>query len=613
MSAKIFLLNSSNPVKTRLTKQFPLNQIFVFLFYALIFLSNSDSYAYVWPQSKDKSLKIQQTPDKPNGYAVASAHPLATNIGLKILASGGNAFDAAVAVGAALAVVEPYHSGLGGGGFWLLHEAKNRKNIFIDGRETAPEAARKNMFLGLNGDPVQGLSLNGGLAAAIPGEPAALVYIAKHYGQLPLTTTLAPAIRLAEDGFIIDHQFNYFTTMEDRLEMLKRFPSSASIFLNKGKAYREGECLKQPDLAKTLRLLAEKGHEGFYRGEVAEALVKGVRANGGIWTLDDLEHYKIKVREPLTSTFRNMTLITAPLPSAGGIGLITMLNIISNYTFSSFSKVQWIHYLVESMRLTFWQRNLFLADPDYENIPLKYLLSPNNGKRLSQLIPPNKALPSESLKGFAPATAENATKKSTTHIAILDKEGNRVSATMSINFIFGSSVVAEGTGVLLNNEMDDFSTKRGAESIYGIVGSDKNDIRPGKRPLSSMTPSFLEMPNRVAIFGTPGGSRIPTMMFLSSLIFNEYSGAIRMVSSMRFHHQYLPDYLQIEPEAFSPSIQNALKDMGYKLMRLQQYYGDMQAITWDKGNKIITAASDPRHIGLAIAITDTPGGYGFDH
>lgn len=555
------------------------------------------------------SLNATKYADKPPGYAVSTAHPLATNAGLEILAAGGNAFDAAVAVSAVLAVVEPYHSGLGGGGFWLLHLEKDKKNIFIDGREVAPLLAHKDMFLSKNGKPHPDLSLNGGLAAAIPGEPAALVYIAEHYGRLPLSKSLAPAIRFAQEGFIIDHQFNYFSTMDDRLQMLQRFPDTAAVFLHDGKPYQIGERLKQPDLAKTLKLLAKKGHDGFYRGEVAEHLVKSVRAAGGIWSLDDLAQYQIKIREPLQGAYHNMLVITSPPPSAGGVALLTMLNILSDYPLQTLSKAQWVHYLTESMRLAFWQRAQSLADPDFERIPLEKLISYENAKQLRTLIPTDKAISNSSLqtKGIQPKN------ENTTHISILDNEGNRVSATMTVNFIFGSSVVAAGTGVLLNDEMDDFATKSGERNVFGLVGSEKNSIKPGKRPLSSMAPTFLEMPGRLAIVGTPGGSRIPTMILLASLVFNDYSGAISMVSVMRFHHQYLPDWLQFEPETFSPDLQADLKTMGYKLMALKQYYGDMQAITWDKENNLITAASDPRHIGLSAAITTNQGGYGVEH
>ncbi|MDP1602160.1 MAG: gamma-glutamyltransferase [Legionella sp.] len=557
----------------------------------------------------NSSLQAGSLSETPPGYAVASAHPLATKAGLDILAAGGNAFDAAIAVSAALAVVEPYHSGLGGGGFWLLYDEKTKKNSFIDAREVAPILAHKDMFIGKDGQLIPGLSLNGGLATAIPGEPAALAYIAKHYGRLSLAETLAPAIKLAEEGFEVDAQFVYFSNMDDRLEKLQSYPATAAIFLNNGQPFKRGERLKQPDLAHTLRLLASVGHDGFYRGEVAKKLVEGVREAGGIWTLEDLARYQIKERVPLQGAYHNMLIITAPPPSQGGVILLTMLNILQGVELDSLTKGQWVHYAVEAMRLSYWQANHSLADPDFTKIPLETLLSARNGHYLRSLISATKATPSSQLAGEKPAENHH----NTTHIVILDKEGNRVSATMTINYIFGSSVVARGTGVLLNDEMDDFTTKAGASNVFGLVGNEVNRIEPGKRPLSNMTPTFLEMPGRLALIGTPGGSRIPTMVFLSSLLFHDFKGAISMVSAMRFHHQYLPDWLQFEPESFSPALQAELKAMGYQLMPLKQYYGDMQAITWDKALNIITAASDPRHIGLARTITPVNGSYGVGH
>ncbi|KTC94359.1 gamma-glutamyltransferase [Legionella erythra] len=549
--------------------------------------------------------------DSPPGYAVATAHPLATNAALEILAAGGNAFDAAVAASAALAVVEPYHSGLGGGGFWLLHLEKEKKNWFIDGREVAPWAAHKDMYLGKDGKPVPELSLNGGLAAAIPGEPAALVYIASHYGRLPLSKTLAPAIRLAEEGFPVDYQFRYFSSQEDRLKQLRRFPATAAVYLKEGEPYAIGDILRQSDLAKTLRLLAEKGHSGFYQGDVAQRLVKGVRAAGGIWTMDDLARYQVKVREPLQGAYHNMLIITAPPPSAGGIALLTMLNILSAYSLNDLPLAMRIHYIVESMRMAYWQRGDAIADPDFIRVPIDELISAANAKKLRQLISPAQATPSKRLE----SRKIREDLSNTTHLSIMDAEGNRVAATMTVNYIFGSSVIAKGTGVLLNDEMDDFASQPGASNVFGIVGSMANTIAPGKRPVSSMCPAFLEMPGRVAIIGTPGGSRIPTMMLLASLVFYNSEGAISMVSRMRFHHQYLPDVLQFEPETFSPQLQSQLKNMGYVLMPLLQYYGDMQGITWDRQNNVLTAASDPRHIGLAVTVTPTQSqeSYGVAH
>lgn len=548
--------------------------------------------------------------DIPPGYAVASAHPLATQAGLDVLKQGGNAFDAAIAVASVLGVVAPYHSGLGGGGFWLLHDARTHKNIFIDGREVAPLAAKKDMFLAKDGQVIKDLSLNGGLAAAIPGQPAAMAYIASHYGRFPLSRSLAAAIKLADDGFIVDHQFWSFSTMRDRLKQLRRYPATGKIFLNHGNPYQPGERLIQSDLAKTLRTFAKKGHAGFYEGIVAEKLVKGINQEGGVWALKDLKNYQVKIRKPLQGVYQNMRIITAPPPSAGGVSLLVMLNILTNYPLQSFSKAQWVHHLVEAMRLAYWQRFQYLGDPDFVNIPLDRLLSEKNAQWLTTFIQPDKATASQLLPN---AVREKNMRGNTTHISVIDAEGNLVAATLTVNYIFGSGVIAEGTGVLLNDEMDDFSSKTGVKNVFGLVGNAANSIAPGKRPVSSMTPTFLEMPGRLAIFGTPGGSRIPTMMLLGTLQFHKDHGAISMVSAMRFHHQYLPDWLQFEPDTFPSSLQNELKNMGYKLVPLFQYYGDMQAITWDKKNHLLTAASDPRHIGLAVAVTSRMEGYGVNY
>lgn len=551
----------------------------------------------------------EHTSITPPGYAVASAHPLATNAGLDVLAQGGNAFDAAIAIAATLAVVEPYHSGLGGGSFWLLHEAQGNKNIFVDAREVAPQAASKDMYLDAQGKVIPGLSLNGGLAAAIPGHPAALAYIAQHYGRLPLTKTLAPAIKYAQNGFLVDTQFRYFSTMPDRLKYLRKYPATAAIFLDKGQPYALGQCLIQTDLANTLRVLAVKGHDGFYQGRIAEQLVKGVNAAGGIWSLNDLSHYKVKLREPLIGAYHNMLIITAPPPSAGGVALLTMLNVLSYYPLSSLPKVDWVHTLVEAMRLAYWQRDQYLGDPDFIKTPVEQLISADNAKYLKRLIQPNKPIDSKQLHGVIP----QEDTVNTSHFSVIDAEGNRVAATMTINFIFGSSVVAAGTGVLLNDEMDDFSTKLGTENVFGLVGSSKNEIAPGKRPLSSMAPTFLELPDRVAILGTPGGSRIPTMVLLASLVFKDGGGAISMVSAMRFHHQFLPDLVQFEPDTLTSTVQDALIGMGYHLKALQQHYGDMQAISWNKREKQLTAASDPRGIGLAATVEQQTKGYGVNY
>lgn len=551
--------------------------------------------------------------EPPPGYAVASAHPLATQAGMDILAQGGNAFDAAIAVGAVLAVVEPYHSGLGGGGFWLLYDAKKKKNIFLDGREVAPLAATEDMFLDKEGKPIKGKSLNGGLAAAIPGEPAAFAYLAKHYGRLPLTKSLAPAIKIAREGFPIDSHFLFFVLMEDRLQMLKKYPATAEIFLNQGKPYQPGEILRQEDLARSLELLAQKGHDGFYNGEVAKKLVSAVNAAGGIWSLEDLRRYKVKLRKPLEGAYHSMVIVTAPPPSQGGVILLKALSILESFPLNDIAKAKVIHYVVEALRLAYWQADQNIADPDVTKIPLLRLLSIEQAQYLRALISPTKATDSKSLMDMEPESQEKS--PNTSHISILDKEGNRVSATMSINYIFGSSVVAAGTGILLNDEMDDFSIKPGEPNVFGLLGSKANAIAPGKRPMSSMTPTFLTMPGRLAILGSTGGSRIPSMMVLAALNFYDYLGAMSLVANPRFHHQYWPDQLVFEPNAFSPVIQEELKAMGYVLKPLHQYYGDMHAITWEKSLNVITAAADARHEGWgkSVLIEENQIGYGTMH
>lgn len=552
---------------------------FLILFF---FLSSWSSFAETYPN--------------PPGYAVASAHPLATKAGLLILAQGGNAFDAAIAVSAALAVVEPYHSGLGGSGFWLIYDAKTKTNHVIDAREIAPLAAHESMFLDAKKEVIPKLSLDGGLSAAIPGEPAALAYLATHYGRLPLSQSLAPAIHYAEAGFKADPQWVYFSHAHNRLHVLKKYPATAAIYLHKGQPYELNALIKQPDLAKTLRLFAEQGHKGFYEGTVAQQLVAGVREAGGIWSLEDLKSYRITLRAPLQGAYHNMLIITVPPPSIGGLIVVLSLAILEKYPLNSMAKAQWIHHIVEALRLSYWQAS---------QVKVAKISSANNAllsmpmiEQLRKMIDPSHATDSSNLTAM-PLVSPDA---NTTHISIIDADGNRVAATMTLNYLFGSGVVAKGTGVLLNDGMDDFSSKVGVPNIFGVVGNINNRIMPGKRPFSFMSPTFLEMPGRVAILGTPGGSRIPSMVVLSALLFYDFQGAISLVSSMRFHHQYLPDILQFEPDSFSPPIQEALKKMGYQLMPLDQYYGDMQAITWDKKKNLLTAASDPRHIGLAVSV-----------
>lgn len=526
--------------------------------------------------------------------AIASAHPLATRAGMEILAAGGNAFDAAVAVSAALAVVEPTASGLGGGGFWLLHRASDGREVMIDGRERAPLAAHRDMYLDKNGAVIPGLSVNGPLAAAIPGEPAALVHLARQYGRLSLAKSLAPAIRLARDGFPVDEHYRRLAKF--RLKVLRASPAAASVFLQDNQVPPLGYIIKQPDLAATLTLLAREGRKGFYAGKVAARLVAGVRAAGGIWTRKDLATYRVVERTPLEGDYRGLHITSVPPPSSGGVVLLTMLNILSGYDLQKMDTITRTHVIVEAMRRAYRDRAQYLGDPDFVRMPIARLISPLYAAGLRAGIRLDKATPSS----YLPGTASHRQGIDTTHFSILDKEGNRVAATLSINYPFGSGLMPPGSGVILNDEMDDFSSKPGVPNVYGLVGGDANAIAPGKRPLSSMTPTFLEDGKRTVVLGTPGGSRIITMVLLATLDIAAGGDAASAVSVKRFHHQFLPDVIQYEPGALTPEVVVGLQAQGHELKALGHTYGNMQVVLWDKVHRRVEAASDPRGGGLAL-------------
>lgn len=525
--------------------------------------------------------------------AVASAHPLATAAGMEILKHGGNAFDAAVAVSATLAVVEPYSSGIGGGGFWLLHRASDNSTVMIDGREVAPLNATRDMYLKKNGDVDPRASIDGPRAAGIPGEPAALDYIAKHYGKLPLSRSLAPAIRAAKDGFKVTPHYRRMATF--RLDVLRRSPAAAASFLQNNDVPALGYVIKQADLATTLQAIADKGRDGFYRGKLAEQLIHGIQHAGGIWTREDLLKYQIKTRMPQVIHYRGNTITTAALPSSGGIVMAEMFNMLSLLQWQKQTPLLRTHFEIEVMRRAYRDRALYLGDPDFVQVPVARLTSLAYAKQLGTDIKPDKATPSSELPGISEQPGGNHT----THFSIIDKDGNRVSATLSVNYPFGSCFVSPGTGVLLNDEMDDFSAKPGTPNAYGLVGAEANAIAPGKRMLSSMSPTFVENKDRLAIIGTPGGSRIITMVFEGILGFIDGQSAQQIVAQPRFHHQYLPDVVQYEPGAFTADKQTDLQFMGYQLRELDGSYGNMQLIILDKRQQSLSAASDPRGEGAA--------------
>ncbi|MEN8204624.1 MAG: gamma-glutamyltransferase [Pseudomonadota bacterium] len=531
---------------------------------------------------------------RPPVAGIASSHPLATRAGMEIMASGGNAFDAAVAVSAALAVVEPYSSGLGGGGFWLLHRERDGFEVMVDGREKAPLAASRDMYLDDEGSVVPGLSVSGALAAGIPGVPAALEHLSRRYGRLSLQRSLAPAIRLARDGFKVDA--HYRRMAQFRLAALQDDKGAAAdIFLHDDEVPAIGYRIVQKDLADTLKTIAGSGDAGFYRGAVARRLVDGVRAAGGIWTMQDLAQYRIVERQPVTGEYHGLRITSAALPSSGGIVLVSMLNMLSVFPLQEFDDATRSHVVIEVMRRAYRDRAEFLGDSDFVDVPTERLTSRVHAMETGASIRLQQATPGSALGGKATETGG----RDTTHFSILDEAGNRVAATLSINYPFGACVVPPGTGVLLNDEMDDFSSKPGEPNVYGLVGAEANAIEPGKRPLSSMSPTFVESEQGVAILGTPGGSRIITMVLLGILDLVEGNGPESWVSLPRFHHQYLPDVVQFEPGAFDAALQVNLRARGHELKPLDSSYGNMQAIYWDKQTGQVIPASDPRGIGDA--------------
>ncbi|MEO8011460.1 MAG: gamma-glutamyltransferase, partial [Dokdonella sp.] len=513
---------------------------------------------------------------------------LATDAGLEILAKGGNAFDAAIAVGAALAVVEPQSSGIGGGGFFLLHRASDGKQVFLDARETAPAASKSELWADAEGKIDRDKSINGPMSAAIPGEPAAYTWLAKNYGKLPLSESLAPAIRLARDGFPVYARLASSIAM--RKPVLSRWPASASLYLVNGDAPVTDAIWRSADLATTLERIAEFGDDGFYRGEFATTLVDAVRDAGGIWTLEDLAGYKVREREPLNVDYRGWKIVTAPPPSSGGIALAEMLNMLSGYDLTKRNRVQRTHLMIEAMRRAYRDRAEFLGDPDHVQMPIAELTSPLYAAGLRASIHPDKATRSDALPGYmAPNESDH-----TTHYSIIDAEGNMAAVTKTVNLTLGSGFVVAGTGFVLNNEMDDFALLPGQANAFGLVGGAANAPKAGRRPLSSMTPSFVIGEDRVGVIGTPGGSRIITMVLEGLLAYIDGQEPAVVVANPRFHHQYLPDVVSAEPGAFTREESKALGAMGHIINDAERTWGLMNMVAWDRRSNMLSAGSDPR-------------------
>jgi gamma-glutamyltranspeptidase / glutathione hydrolase len=496
-----------------------------------------------------------------HGMVVTAQH-LATRVGVDVLKEGGNAVDAAVAVGYALAVVYPAAGNLGGGGFMTIQLADGRKT-FLDFREKAPLAARAGMYLDQAGKLIPGASTLGHLAVGVPGTVAGLELARSRYGTLPRAALIAPAIHYAERGFVLAQgDVNMLAMATDDF---KNDPPSAAIFLNHGQPYAPGQTLVQRDLAATLKRISRRGADGFYKGPVAAAIVASSQAGKGILSLADFEQYQARELKPVACTYRGYGVVSAPPPSSGGVILCEILNILEGYPLKAlgFRSAQAVHYQIEAMRHAYVDRNSWLGDPAFVQNPLERLLDKAYAARIRAAIDPHKAAISAELKpGEPPHEGSN-----TTHYSIVDRFGNAVSVTYTLNGWFGAKVTAAKTGVLLNNEMDDFTSKLGTPNSFGLVQGEANAIAPGKRPLSSMSPTIVTKDGLpLMVLGTPGGSRIITAVLHTILNVIDYGMNVQeAVDAPRFHQQWLPDVTYLEPHAISPDTRRILLDMGHQL------------------------------------------------
>ena len=493
---------------------------------------------------------------------VVTAKHLATRIGVDVLKRGGNAIDAAVAVGYALAVVYPAAGNLGGGGFMTIQLADGRKT-FLDFREKAPLAATANMYLDRDGNVIRGLATQGHLAVGVPGSVAGFEAALAKYGTMKRAALIAPAIHYAERGFVLDQ--DDVDMLSTATENFRKDPPSAVIFLNHGQPFKAGERLVQKDLGRTLRRIAQRGADEFYKGATADAIVASSLVGKGIITKADLEQYSTRELAPIECDYRGYHIVSAPPPSSGGVVVCEILNILEGYPLKDlgYRSAQSVHYQIEAMRHAYLDRNSYLGDPDFVKNPLERLLDKSYAAKIRAAIDPAKAGISKELRpGVAPHEGIN-----TTHYSITDRFGNAVAVTYTLNEWFGARVTAAKTGVLLNNEMDDFTVKLGTPNLYGLVQGEANAIAPGKRPLSSMTPTIVSRDGKpVMVIGTPGGSRIITVVVHAILNVIDYGMNIQeALDAPRFHQQWLPESTFVETFALSPDTRKILTDMGHKL------------------------------------------------
>ncbi|MDQ6950995.1 MAG: gamma-glutamyltransferase [Mariprofundales bacterium] len=517
--------------------------------------------------------------DFPSQGAVVAAQPAAAQAGVAMLEAGGNAFDAAAATALALGVVEPGSSGLGGGGFFLLYIAKQHRFVMIDGRESSPQLAG-------HGEIYQRKSsIDGPQSAGVPGLLAAVARMQQHYGKLPRADTVAPAIHLATKGFTVTPRLRRM--LDWRKDVLN--PAAKRLFLS-------GNRIRQPALAQVLRRYAKFGKDDFYRGQTAGRMVADMQRDGGLIRLEDLAGYRAKERRPVVFHWHGYRVVSAALPSSGGMVLKEIFGMMQHDDLMAMDRADRTHLLIEAMQRAYRDRNRFLGDSDQVTIP-SHLLNPIRLAKLRQSIDMAHTTPSAEL-GKSTEPAGNG--RDTTHFSVIDRHGNMVAATLSINYGFGSGYVSPSTGILFNDEMDDFATRPGVPNAYGLVQGKANAVAPGKRMLSSMTPTIIQGKRRTLILGTPGGSRIISMVLLTAVAFmRNQTPPESWVAAGRFHHQFLPDVVQFEPGALDAAMQKELRARGHRLQQVHSY-GNMQAILWDRPSGVLTLLSDPRGEGEGV-------------
>jgi gamma-glutamyltranspeptidase/glutathione hydrolase len=544
------------------------------------------------PFASDAQAAVPR-PEKSSSGMVMTTQKIADEVGNQILARGGNAIDAAVAVGFALAVVHPVAGNLGGGGFALVHLA-NGQTVALDFREMAPAKATRNMYLDKDGNVIANASIEGYLAAGVPGTVAGMSALHARYGTTPWADLVRPAADYAEKGFRIgSRQAETFVQYAPRL---KKFASSRQYFLKAdGSTYKEGEILVQKDLAKTLRLIAKDGAAAFYKGEIADLIAKDIAANGGIITKADLANYRVVWRDPVHGTYNGYDIYSMSPPSSGGTHIIQMLNILEGYDLRGMghNSSAAIHVMAEAMRYAYADRSEYMGDPDFVKVPVATLTSKAYAAEIRGKIKADKATPSSAVRPGNLALPEGT---NTTHYSIVDKWGNAVAITYTINDYYGSGAAVNGAGFLLNNEMDDFAIKPGVPNLYGLIGGDANAVEPGKRPLSSMSPSIVLKDGKLLlVVGSPGGSRIITTVLQAILNVIDFDMNVReAVYAPRVHMQWVPDELRVEPNGLARDVMDNLKAMGYKV-EVRAPMGDVNAIMVDPKTGVIYGSGDPRN------------------